>query len=58
MKWFFLFFMRGLAVGGPYDSEGDCLEALKVEIARPINDQGFDRATADGMCFQASKPRS
>jgi hypothetical protein len=58
MKWWFLFFMRGLAVGGPYDTEQDCLAALKVEIARPIMDQGFDNAKADGLCFQASRPAS
>lgn len=58
MKWFFLFFMRGLAVGGPYETEQDCLSALKIEIARPINDQGFDHATASGLCFQASRPQS
>jgi hypothetical protein len=57
MKWFFLFFMRGLAVSGPYDTEQECLTELKTAIEQPIIDQGFDHAKASGLCFQASRPQ-
>jgi hypothetical protein len=57
MKWWFLLFMRGLAVGGPYETEQQCLAELRAAIARPIPDAGFDHATADGLCFQASHPQ-
>ncbi len=43
-------------VGGPYDTEQECVSALKIEIGRPINDQGFDNAKSDGLCFQAVRP--
>jgi hypothetical protein len=56
MKWFFLFFLRGIAMGGPYDTEKACLAALKVELERPVNDQGFDGARPFGLCFQGSRP--
>ncbi len=56
VKWFFLFFMRGIAIGGPYETEGECLAALKIQIEAPIMDQAFDRATASGLCFQGSRP--
>lgn len=56
MKWFFLFFFRGLSLGGPYDTEQDCVAALKAEIEGPKIDPGFDGAIAGGVCFQGAKP--
>jgi hypothetical protein len=56
MKWWFLFFLRGLAVGGPYDTQEQCAAALKAEIAQPIIDPGFDNAKPSGLCFQAIRP--
>ena len=56
MKWWFLFFLRGLALGGPFDTRQECISALAVEMARPISDRGFDNAKASGVCFQGAQP--
>jgi hypothetical protein len=56
MKWYFLFFLRGIAMGGPFDTQQECLDALKVEIVVPFVDPGFDHAKPTGLCFQAIKP--
>jgi hypothetical protein len=56
MKWWFLFFLRGMALGGPYDSQQECTAALAQEMARPISDQGFDNAKAGGVCFEGIQP--
>lgn len=56
LKWWFFFFMRGLSIGGPFDTQQECLDALKIEITKPIVDQGFDGARADGLCLQAVRP--
>lgn len=56
MKWWFLFFLRGIALGGPYDTEQDCVAALKTEMATPVIDQGFDGARPGGVCFQGAQP--
>jgi hypothetical protein len=53
LKWWFIFFMRGIAIGGPFDGQEECLTALRAEIAKPIIDPGFDNARASGLCFQA-----
>lgn len=58
MKWFFLFFLRGLAMFGPYESEQECIVALKIAIDQPVMDQGFDGARAAGVCFQGVQPKS
>lgn len=58
IKWWFLFFLRGLSLNGPYDSEQECLAALKIATDAPIPDQGFDGARAGGLCFQGSRPQS
>ena len=57
MKWWFLFFLRGVAIGGPYDTQQECLAALQSEITQPILDPGWDNAKASGLCFQAIKPQ-
>lgn len=57
MKWYLLFIMRGLSVGGPYDSEQACHAALADAMAQPIVDPGFDHAKAFGVCFQGSQPK-
>lgn len=56
MKWWFLLFLRGIAVGGPFNTENECIDALKTEINRPIIDPGFDGASSNGLCFQARMP--
>jgi len=56
MKWWFIFFLRGIAIGGPFDSQDECVAALKMQIEQPIIDRGFDNARAGGLCFQAVKP--
>lgn len=56
MKWWFIFFLRGIAVGGPFDTQEECTKALKAEIDKPVLDQGFDHAVPDGLCFQAIHP--
>lgn len=56
MKWWFLFLLRGISIGGPFDSQGECIIALKNQIGAPIVDQGFDHAVADGLCLQAIHP--
>lgn len=55
-KWWFMFFLRGMAIGGPFDSEQECLAALKIQMVQPYVDPGFDNAKPDGLCFQASHP--
>lgn len=57
VHWYFLFFLRGLALSGPYNSQEECLAALKTEISRPVMDQGFDRAVPSGICFQGAQPK-
>jgi hypothetical protein len=56
IKWWFIFFLRGIAVDGPFDDQQACVEALKMQIAQPILDQGFDGATPFGLCFQGVNP--
>jgi hypothetical protein len=56
MKWFFIFFLRGISLNGPFDSQKDCLEALKKAEAAPVMDAGFDNAKPYGLCFQAVRP--
>ena len=56
VKWWFMLFMRGMSIGGPYNTQDECTTALRIEIAAPIPDQGFDHAKADGLCFQAVRP--
>jgi hypothetical protein len=56
MKWFFLLFLRGISVGGPYDTQQNCLDALKSAYEQPIIDPGFDHAIPSGLCFQAIRP--
>jgi hypothetical protein len=56
MKWFLLFFLRGMLLAGPYDTQQECLAALKEEEAAPVVDQGFDNAKPYGVCFQAVRP--
>ena len=58
LKWWFLFFLRGIAIGGPFENQQECVAALKNEMAQPIIDPGWDHAKADGLCFQAVKPQS
>jgi len=58
MKWWFLFFLRGLSIGGPFDTEQECIVALRDQIEAPILDQGFDGARSDGLCFQAIRPET
>jgi hypothetical protein len=58
MKWWFLFFLRGLAMGGPYNTQEECVTALKAEMAQPIPDPGFDNAKAAGVCFEAVQPEN
>lgn len=56
MKWWFLFFLRGISMSGPYETEQECLAELKVAMTATIPDQGFDNAKANGWCVQASQP--
>lgn len=56
MKWWFFLFIRGLSIGGPFDTEQECIASLKMAIETPILDQGFDNAKPDGLCFQAIRP--
>lgn len=55
MKWYFLFFLRGIAMSGPYDTQKECLDALKAEMVQPFVDLGFDHAKPAGICFQGVK---
>lgn len=56
MKWWLLFFLRGISMSGPYETEKECLRNLEIATAAPVLDQGFDGAKARGWCFQASQP--
>lgn len=56
MKWFVLFLLRGVSLGGPYDTQQECAAALDKAMAQPIIDQRFDGATAGGVCFQGIPP--
>lgn len=56
VKWYFMFFMRGMSIGGPYETQQECVDALQKQIEAPIMDQGFDNAKAGGLCFQAVRP--
>jgi hypothetical protein len=56
LKWWFLIFLRGIAMGGPYDNQQECLDALKKEMVLPFVDPGFDNAKPHGLCFQAAQP--
>jgi hypothetical protein len=56
MKWWFLFFLRGIALSGPYDTHQECVAALKAEMEQPIIDPGFDHVQPAGVCFQGIRP--
>lgn len=59
MKWYFLFWFAHASVGGPFDTQAGCIDALKEAIATNGGaiDPGFHQgAKAGGLCFQAVHP--
>lgn len=56
MKWYFIYLFASVAIGGPYDTQIECLSALSYQGSKEI-DPGFYRdARSTGVCFQGIMP--
>lgn len=57
MKWYFLFWVVGLSLSEPYNTEAECVAALERRLENPyadIIDSGFygNSLKPGGICLQ------
>jgi hypothetical protein len=53
MKWFFIIWMSGVGLSGPYDTQDECLAGLSAAQAAITPEEHWYGASGGGICVQA-----